>query len=172
MKKNEKKLYKSNKNVSDADYDIKKFLIILTILIVVVVGLYFLSNAIVNKRDNKESNVNTNITISYDALNVGMIFNRPYDEYYVIAYDSTIDDAIVYSTLITNYTKKENSIKIYYCDLNKIVNKDYKSKDGKSNPNASSVQELSFNEVTLLKIRNKKVVNYIDNIDQIKSTLK
>ena len=29
MKKNEKKLYKSNKNVSDADYDIKKFLIIL-----------------------------------------------------------------------------------------------------------------------------------------------
>ena len=28
MKKNEKKLYKSNKNVSDADYDIKKFLII------------------------------------------------------------------------------------------------------------------------------------------------
>ena len=27
MKKNEKKLYKSNKNVSDADYDIKKFLI-------------------------------------------------------------------------------------------------------------------------------------------------
>ena len=101
-----------------------------------------------------------------------MIFNRPYDEYYVIAYDSTIDDAMVYSTLITNYTKKENSIKIYYCDLNKIVNKDYKSKDGKSNPNASSVQELSFNEVTLLKIRNKKVVNYIDNIDQIKSTLK
>ena len=160
MKKNEKKLYKSNKNVSDADYDIKKFLIILTILIVVVVGLYFLSNAIVNKRDNKESNVNTNVTISYDTLNVGMIFNRPYD------------DAMVYSTLITNYTKKENSIKIYYCDLNKIVNKDYKSKDGKSNPNASSVQELSFNEVTLLKIRNKKVVNYIDNIDQIKSTLK
>ena len=110
MKKNEKKLYKSNKNVSDADYDIKKFLIILTILIVVVVGLYFLSNAIVNKRDNKESNVNTNVTISYDTLNVGMIFNRPYDEYYVIVYDSTIDDAMVYSTLITNYTKKENSI--------------------------------------------------------------
>ena len=94
MKKKEKRLYKSNKNVSDADYDIKKFLIILTILIVVVVGLYFLSNAIVNKRDNKESNVNTNVTISYDTLNVGMIFNRPYEEYYVIAYDSTIDDAM------------------------------------------------------------------------------
>ena len=32
MKKNEKKLYKSNKNVSDADYDIKKFLIIQKLL--------------------------------------------------------------------------------------------------------------------------------------------
>ena len=172
MKKNEKKLYKSNKNVSDADYDIKKFLIILTILIVVVVGLYFLSNAIVNKRDNKESNVNTNITISYDTLNVGMIFNRPYDEYYVIAYDSTLDDAMYYSTLITNYSKKEDAIKIYYCDLSKKVNESYKAKDGSGNSKASSVQELSFGDVTLLKIRNKKIVNYIENIDQIKSALK
>ena len=172
MKKNEKKLYKSNKNVSDADYDIKKFLIILTILIVVVVGLYFLSNAIVNKRDNKESNVNTNVTISYDTLNVGMIFNRPYDEYYVIAYDSTLDDAMYYSTLITNYSKKEDAIKIYYCDLSKKVNESYKAKDGSGNSKASSVQELSFGDVTLLKIRNKKIVNYIENIDQIESALK
>lgn len=172
MKKNEKKLYKSNKNVSDADYDIKKFLIILIILIVVVVGLYFLSNAIVNKRDNKKSNVNTNITISYDTLNVGMIFNRPYDEYYVIAYDSTIDDAMYYSTLITNYSKKEDAIKIYYCDLSKKVNESYKAKDGSGNSKATSVQELSFGDVTLLKIRNKKIVNYIENIDQIKSALK
>ena len=137
MKKNEKKLYKSNKNVSDADYDIKKFLIILTILIVVVVGLYFLSNAIVNKRDNKESNVNTNITISYDTLNVGMIFNRPYDEYYVIAYDSTIDDAIVCSTLITNYTKKENSkVRLKRALI-------IKTSLGKYEPNAS---EFRFNQ--------------------------
>ena len=158
-------------NMNNLDNEIYRFIVIFFIIALVVIGLYFLSKGIVSKRNSSENTVET-IEIAYDKLNVGMIFNRPYDEYYVIAYDSTIDDAMVYSTLITNYTKKENSIKIYYCDLNKIVNKEYKSKDGKSNPNASSVQELSFNEVTLLKIRNKKVVNYIDNIDQIKRTLK
>ena len=101
-----------------------------------------------------------------------MIFNRPYDEYYVIAYDSTLDDAMYYSTLITNYSKKEDAIKIYYCDLSKKVNESYKAKDGNGNSKATSVQELSFGDVTLLKIRNKKIVNYIENIDQIKSALK
>ena len=172
MKKNEKKLYKHNKVTNEADYDIKKFLIILIVLVIFVVGFYFLSKIIVNKRDKAESNTNTNVTISYDTLNVGMIFNRPYDEYYVIAYDSTLDDAMYYSTLITNYSKKEDAIKIYYCDLSKKVNESYKAKDGSGNSKATSVQELSFGDVTLLKIRNKKIVNYIENIDQIKSTLK
>lgn len=172
MKKVKKTSYKQNNVQESSDTDIKKFFIILVVLIIVIVGLYFLSSLIVKKRDNANNNTNTNVTISYDTLNVGMIFNRPYDEYYVIAYDSTLDDAMYYSTLITNYSKKEDAIKIYYCDLSKKVNESYKAKDGSGNSKASSVQELSFGDVTLLKIRNKKIVNYIENIDQIKSALK
>ena len=160
MKKVKKTSYKQNNVQESSDTDIKKFFIILVVL------------TIVKKRDNANNNTNTNVTISYDTLNVGMIFNRPYDEYYVIAYDSTLDDAMYYSTLITNYSKKEDAIKIYYCDLSKKVNESYKTKDGSGNSKATSVQELSFGDVTLLKIRNKKIVNYIENIDQIKSALK
>ncbi len=172
MKKVKKTSYKQNNVQDSSDTDIKKFFIILVVLTIVIVGLYFLSSLIVKKRDNANNNTNTNVTISYDTLNVGMIFNRPYDEYYVITYDSTLDDAMYYSTLITNYSKKEDAIKIYYCDLSKKVNESYKANDGSGNSKATSVQELSFGDVTLLKIRNKKIVNYIENIDQIKSALK
>ena len=87
MKKVKKTSYKQNNVQDSSDTDIKKFFIILVVLTIVIVGLYFLSSLIVKKRDNANNNTNTNVTISYDTLNVGMIFNRPYDEYYVITYD-------------------------------------------------------------------------------------
>ncbi len=172
MKKVKKVKRKQNDVQVGTENDVKKFFIILVIITFAVVGLYFLTNKIVEKRESDNNTTNTNITISYDTLNVGMIFNRPYDEYYVIAYDSTVSDAMYYSALITNYSKKDDAIKIFYCDLNKSLNESYKSKDGTSNPKATSVKELSFNVLTLLKIRNKKIVSYIEDVEKIKNALK
>ena len=70
-------------NMNNLDNEIYRFIVIFFIIALVVIGLYFLSKGIVSKRTSSENTVDT-IEIAYDKLNVGMIFNRPYDEYYVM----------------------------------------------------------------------------------------
>lgn len=170
-KKQNKKTMKNVNGSSDTDTDIFRFLIILVIICALVIGLYFFSKALVNKRNNNETDNNTNVTIDYDLATVGTIFNRPYSEYYVMVYDGTDDDAMYYSALITKYKKKENALKIYYCDLNNELNKEYKSQSELGNKNAVGVSDLAFGKVTLIKITNGSITNYIEDIEKIKNIL-
>lgn len=160
-----------NKNVNTDDEKlVVKFIVVLIIISLIAVGFYFISKNIVKNRD--DNTTESNVTISYDKVNVGMIFNRPYDEYFVMVYDSTDNDAMIYSSLISKYSQKEDSLKIYYCDLSNKLNKEFVSSDGTTNSNAKSVSEFKFGQVTLIKVRNGKIVSYIENIDTIKNTLK
>ncbi|MGN1378799.1 MAG: hypothetical protein ACI4XR_00135 [Bacilli bacterium] len=160
-----------NKNTDTIDNEIVRFIIIFFIIAVVVIGLYFLSKSIVDKR-NSDNNTTETIEIAYDKLNVGMIFNRPYDEYYVMIYDSNIEQAVYYSTILTKYKNTDNSIKIYYCDLSEKVNSVYYSETENGNTNASNINELSFGNLTLIKIKNGKIALYLEDIEDIKKELK
>ena len=143
-------------NMNNLDNEIYRFIVIFFIITLVVIGLYFLSKGIVSKRTSSENTVDT-IEIAYDKLNVGMIFNRPYDEYYIMIYDSNIEQAVYYSAIITKYRNKDNHS--YY--------------SGKENGNekATNINELSFGNLTLLKIKNGKIVLYLENINDIKKEL-
>lgn len=160
-----------NKTTTTIDNEIVRFIIIFFIIVLVVIGLYFLSKIVINKRNVDNNTVDT-IEIAYDKLNVGMIFNRPYDEYYVMIYDSNIEKAVYYSTIITKYKNLEDSIKIYYCDLSEKVNKKYYSGKENGNVNATNINDLSFGNLTLLKIKNGKIALYLENIEEIKKILK
>ena len=171
MAKKKAKKIDINKNVNTDDEKlVVKFIVVLIIISLIAVGFYFISRNIVKNRD--DNIVESNVTISYDKVNVGMIFNRPYDEYFVMVYDSSDNDAMIYSSLISKYSQKEDSLKIYYCDLSNKLNKEFVSSDGTTNSNAKSVSEFKFGQVTLIKVRNGKIVSYIENIDTIKSALK
>lgn len=171
MAKKKAKKIDINKNVNTDDEKlVVKFIVVLIIVSLIAVGFYFISKNIVKNRD--DNIVESNVTISYDKVNVGMIFNRPYDEYFVMVYDSSDNDAMIYSSLISKYSQKEDSLKIYYCDLSNKLNKEFVSSDGTTNSNAKSVSEFKFGQVTLIKVRNGKIVSYIENIDTIKSALK
>ena len=99
------------------------------------------------------------------------MLNRPYNEYYVMVYDADDAEAIYYSSLITNYEKKENAKKIYFCNLGNKLNSDFSAKGGESNPEAKSLDELKFGKVTLIKVKDGKINKYIENVDDIKATL-
>lgn len=171
MAKKKAKKIDINKNVNTDDEKlVVKFIVVLIIISLIAVGFYFISKNIVKNRD--DNIVESNVTISYDKVNVGMILNRPYDEYFVMVYDSSDNDAMIYSSLISKYSQKEDSLKIYYCDLSNKLNKEFVSSDGTTNSNAKSVSEFKFGQVTLIKVRNGKIVSYIENIDTIKSALK
>lgn len=172
LKKVTKKLKLNDKNdkyVSDEAREVKRFILILLSIIIAVLIVYGLT--IVFKKDNKDVDNDTPTAgaINYDLVSVGTLLNRKNKEYYVIVYSGSNSEAVLYSTIVNNYLSKEKSLEVFFCDLDNKFNKDYYvGENKKSNPKAQKTEEFAFGDLTLLKIKNGRVVKYIEDIDTIK----
>lgn len=174
-KLNDKKLNKKIKNnvyVSEEQKEIRNFILILLGVIIVVLIVYGVSKIFIkDDKDNANQDEVTSGTIDYDVVSIGTMLNRNEDEYYVMIYDIEDTQAVYYSAIINIYSNKENSKRLYYCDLGNKLNEGYRSEDGNSNPNAKKIDELALSDLTLIKVKKGKIVKYLDNIDTIKSEL-
>lgn len=180
MKK--KELIKLNKkmkmvNTSSDENEVKTF-IILVVIIILAIGIIYGCTELLNKKKTKDTTETKETgTINYDRLAVGTLLNRPYDDYYVLVYDSKGEEATTYSTILSNYMAKKDEkgyIKIYYCDLNNSINKAYYNvnNDNKSNPKAEKIEDLDFGNITLIRVKKGKITSYIEKVDKIKEELK
>ncbi len=161
-----------DKYTSEESKEVKKFIIILLSIIVLVLAVYGITRLVNNNKDNNEDRTVTTGAIDYDKVSVGTLFNRADDEYYVIVYDGEASNAIYYSALMNKYMKKEKSNKVYFCDLSNELNKKYYvGEDKESNPNATISSELAFKDLTLIKIKNGKIIKYLETLDTIKTEL-
>lgn len=156
-------------NKTEEQLEIKKFIIILFSVIIIIIGVYFLTKNVVTK-NNDTNTSEKEVTFDYSKLILGSLLNRPYDEYYVLVYSSKNPSANYYSNLEYSYSTKEDAIKIYTADLNDEMNAKFYNKDG-SNPNAKTIEDLQLGDLTLIKVKNKEIVKYIEDIDSIKSEL-
>lgn len=162
-----------DKYTSEESKEVKKFINILLSIIVLVLAVYGITRLInKNKDDNSNDTTVTAGSIDYDKVSVGTLFNRADNEYYVIVYDGEAPNAIYYSALMNKYMDKEKSNKVYFCDLSNELNKKYYvGEDKDSNPNATTSSELAFKDLTLIKIKNGKIVKYLETLDTIKTEL-
>lgn len=172
-KKNVKSV-KTN-NTSEDALEIKSFIIIV-IVIAVLIGIIYGLTEVLKKEDEVTPSITTG-SINYDKVSVGTLLNRPYDEYYVLVYNSQDEDAVIYSTLLTQYMQSSEEAgytKIYYCDLDNSLNSIYYNvgEDDKSNPEASTTKEFDFGDLTLIKVEKGKITKYIEDYDSIKKILK
>ena len=150
---------------------VKRFIIVLLIVVVSVTGIYFLTRIFVSKDlFAKNTTTTAETTFNYEITILGSTFNRPYDEYYVIAYKSSDEKASSLSATINKYLDKDDHIKIYYADLDSYFNKSFYDKDN-VNPNAKEASELKVGDYTLIKIKDKAIEKYIDDFDDITSEL-
>lgn len=158
-------------NITEEQAVLKKFVIIVLILIVLIVGIYFFTRAFVTKdlKDNK-TNETTEVTFDYSKIILGTLLNRPYDEYYVIAYNSEDLQVNYYANMISMYSSKEDAKKIYVADLNDSLNEKFYNKS-ETNPSAKKVEDLKLGDLTLIKIKDKNIVKYVEGTQNIKSEL-
>lgn len=167
MKKN------SNKFVSEEQNEIIRFIKVLLVVIVVVVAVYFGTRIFVTKdllqKDNTEDKVQAG-SVDYSVTILGSSLTRREKEYYVMAYDSTSTKASKYATLLSQYVKQKKHEKVYFADLNNHLNKEYYTKDG-SNPKATSVSELKVGDLTLFKVKDGKIISYVEDFEKIKEIL-
>ena len=117
---------KKNKRVyqTEEQKELVKFGIVLLILIAVILGIYFLSKALI--KDEVKDYEYTTGSINNQISIVGTMLNEQSGEYYVLAYDPKGSNSNAYNTYAGYYSSnKEDALKIYYLDLTNIFNKDY-----------------------------------------------
>lgn len=165
MKQKGQKRLKNGGYVNEDTKEIKTLIIITIVVVLLAVGLYFLTDVVLDKKENSASEA----VFNYDTCLIGNIFSRPYDEYYVFVYSSIDDDASTYDTLKTNYLKKDEAKKIYYVDLNNGFNS-FAMSDS-SNPKPTSALDVKINKSALMLIKNGKVSKYYENLEDYKKVL-
>ena len=160
-------------NYMEEDKAVRNFIIIFIIVLLFVVGIYFFT-AFINK-DNDSTNNDTNTTsdevnIDYSKVIVGTMLEKD-GEYYVLLYKSDADKASEYSSLVSSYKTKSGALPIYTVDLSDGLNSKYYDKDNVK-LSASNVEDLRFGDITLLKVKDNKIVKSFDSVDKIKKELK
>lgn len=155
------------KDINEDTNQIKKFIIILFGVALVSILIYFVATKILTNNDSS-NNENTEATITYTNVMIGNVFNRPYDEYYVFAYDPDSLQASLYASYLNNFDKEKG--KIYFLDLSLEVNK--KAVSDSSNKTAKNPNELKIKEPTLIKIKKGTIDKYLDSIEEIETELK
>lgn len=168
--KNKGKGINIDKYESEEAKEVKRFIIILFGIIILVLGVYGVTKLLNKDNDTKEKEVNAGV-IDYDVVSVGTILNKPDKEYYVIVYDGSSSEAVYYSALVNIYMNKEDSLPVFFCNLNNALNKAYYVGNEKSNKGAKKTSGFAFGDLTLLKIKNGEVVKYIESLDTIKEEL-
>lgn len=174
FKNSNKKVRGIGGGATEEENEVKRFIIIVIIIGLFVGAIYGLTE--IFKKDEKKEEEKQEVTISYDKLTVGTLLNRPYDEYYVLAYDSEDNRVSEYSAILSQYKSKSSEkdyVKIYFLDLNNSLNKKYYNvnEDNKSNPNAQKIEDLDFGNLTLLYIKDGKIKEYLEDYTTIQKKL-
>ena len=145
--------------------EVKKTIIIISVAVILLVGMYFLTTLILS-RDVEEEKITEN-TIQYDEILAGSSFGQSEDEYYVIYYDSTNEYSTV-SSLVSSYQLNGGDIKLYSVDLSNGMNKKYITDGDIVTSDASS---LRVKENTLLKFEDGEVSETITDLSEIMDIL-
>ena len=150
----------------DEEKAVRNFVIIFVIVLLAVVGLYFFTKNVVKKETDSTDTETKEVEIDNSIAIVGTMLNKVEDNYYVILYKSDDSKVSEYEELKQNY-KLFNSKALYYVDLANALNSKYYDKDN-TNYTAENINDLRFGDITVLEIKDKKIVKSYNDVDKIK----
>lgn len=165
-KKTKKNLYRTSSN-NDLEY---AKIIKISLGVVIILALTYFVTAIATgeiKLGNNKKIEETETNIQYEEIIAGQIFNRSDKDYYVLLFDFTDTYASYYLSLKDTYTQKDKSLSVYIVDLEKQINKEIVSEDGNAKVYVDDIKKLKVSNPTLIRIKNHKVVQSIEDKDKI-----
>lgn len=176
MAKSTKVKTKKNKKVianTQAHYneDVVK-MVKIGVIVLICFAIIYVITAIVNgewfKKEPKEE-----VEIQNQEILMGETFLKNDNEYMILYYD--FDDKIyagLYNMLVDNYGYSGSDVPMYTVNLATNFSKQYMaSSDEGSNKNPTSLDNLKIKGATLIRIKDKKVVKYLETKDEIKNYL-
>lgn len=158
------------KSINKKDNEASSIIKTVVIVLVVICLVYFFTVYITkHSTDSVKKITREDTTIQYDEILAGTSFSKKDEEYLVLFYNVDDDNNSIYDEIKSNYEAKEESLPMYYVNLDNSLNKSCISKD--SNKEATTAEELKINEATLIKFTNNKISEYITGETKIKDYL-
>lgn len=154
---------KQGKRVSEDENQVRTLIILFIIVVLICVGLYFLTDAMINKESTTNNNIKE-VEIDYDVATIGTMFNRIEDKYYVLMY-SNQEDGSNLNSVLTKYRSSDEYLKTYFIDLDKKINSSVLGDELVKTPKNS--KEVEVKGATLYTINEGKVVECISGVDEI-----
>lgn len=137
------------------------------IVLTFCVGMYFATKYLVEKDSDTTNEEEQTIKINNDVAIVGTMLNKNDSEYFVILYNKKDDKAYEYQSLVSENKTKLN---IYTVDLGNALNNKFYDKDN-TNTKADNINDLRFGDITLIKVKDGKIINSYESLEQIKNVL-
>lgn len=171
-KKKDSKIKKGSEkiklNISGTNDELNKVIKCLVIVAVIFCAVYLLTVYITKHgTDSDFKKTVGEATIQHEKILAGSTFEQKDKEYYVLFYNTTKD--YTYTDIYSSYKEKEGHTPIYYVDTKEGLNSKYVGDEENTNP--KDISELKVKGVTLMKVKDKEVVEYTTNEDEIKSKL-
>ena len=161
-------------NYMEEDKAVRNFIIVFVIVLILVVGLYFFTTFL-NKNNEpaktEETNTATETNIDQSKMIVGTILQKSEKDYYVILFKSDDDKAYEYQTMVSKYRSNKDPLVVYTVDLSEGINSKYYDKSN-INLSANNVADLRFGDITLLEVKENKIVKSFDSLEKIKKEWK
>lgn len=142
----------------------------ITIVVVLILALTYFATAILSGeiKFGKEEKVKEEVSIQYEEITAGQIFNRTSNEYYVLLFNFTDTFASYYLSLIDTYSQEEDSIPFHIVDLEKKVNEQYVLQEGEGlKDKPTTLVDFKASNPTIVRIKDKKVVERIAGRDKV-----
>jgi hypothetical protein len=151
--------------ISDDSNMMDKFFIAAAVILVLLC-FYILTVHITNKnKNNDEEEKEKTVEISKDKIVVGRSLSMGKNDYYVIFYDYVYENSL--EEMASNY---KGELPIYKVNMSLGFNRKYATLE-ESNKNPTKASEFKINGPTLIKVSNKKVVEYVEGEDNIRTIL-
>ena len=157
---------KENKNkLSDETISLIKIILIVAASFGLLYGLFILLGRVGMFEPGYTKPEAPETEFTYNTAIIGTVFNRPEMEYYV-SFDKEEDGDAYYKSMLNTY---KGDLTIYKVNMSLGINADYIGKEG--NKSATNSNELTIVCPTLIKIKNGKIIKYIENIEEIENEL-
>lgn len=174
----EKKVEPKTKNIQKdapaliASDEMSKLIRIILIVVIVAVAFYGITMIVMKfqKESIPERKVdNTPAVIQYEEILIGTMLNQKRNEYYVLIQKADDPYQSLTKYYIQKYQAKKDSLKVYRADMNQALNALYISET--SNIKASSIHDFKISDITLVKVKNKRIVEAYEGIGAIEKAL-
>lgn len=152
----------------EAEMKVKTLAITFLIMIIACIGLYYLTEKVVLKKQQKDNNSEIEVIENTRVILLGNLLSQNNKEYYVLVYDFDDKYKSYFTDLIEGYYNDLN-VKLYTSNLKEGLNKPYIGE--KSNPEAETIKELKVNGPTLIKVKENRIVKYLEGEPKIKEEL-